>query len=52
MKTQPNEKKLTFGDFVAGVYAVWGCRKAKGIVRLAIKTHMIEFRGTDRFMVS
>jgi hypothetical protein len=52
MKSQSKEKTLTFGDFVAGVYRVWGRRKAKGVVKLAIKMHLIEFRGTDRFVFS
>jgi hypothetical protein len=43
---------LTFGDFVAGVYHTWGKRKAKGIIDLAIKMHVIKFRGTERFVVS
>jgi hypothetical protein len=37
---------------VAGVYHTWGERKAKGIVQLAIKSHVIEFRGTELFVVS
>jgi hypothetical protein len=43
---------LTFGDFVAGVYQTWGQRRAKGIIALAIKVHVIEFRGTERFVIS
>jgi hypothetical protein len=43
---------LTFGDFVAGVYKAWGKRKGKGIVQLAIKAHVIEFRGPKRFVFS
>ena len=52
MQTHPKNKPLTFGDFVAGVYCAWGKRAAKGIIRLAIKTHIIEFRGTERFVIS
>jgi hypothetical protein len=52
MKTQTKHKPLTFGDFVVGVYQAWGRRAAKGIIKLAIKTHMIEFRGTERFVIS
>jgi hypothetical protein len=52
MKIRPKEKMLTFGDFVAGVYSAWGRRKAKGVVKLAIKMHLIEFLGRDRFVVS
>jgi hypothetical protein len=52
MKNQSKQKIMTFGDFVAGVYGVWGRRKAKGVVKLAIKMHLIEFRGADRFVFS
>ncbi|MGD0816207.1 MAG: hypothetical protein ABSA83_21655 [Verrucomicrobiota bacterium] len=52
MKAQPMGRPLTFGDFVAGVYNTWGKRKAKGVIQLAIKSHVIEFRGTERFVVS
>jgi hypothetical protein len=52
MKGHPGKRALTFGDFVAGVYRAWGKRRAKGIVQLAIKAHVIEFRGTERFVVS
>jgi hypothetical protein len=52
MKTHPPQKPLTFGDFVAGGYRAWGKRKANGIIRLAIKTHLIEFRGQQRFVIS
>jgi hypothetical protein len=51
MKTNSTKKPLTFGDFVAGVYHAWGKRKAKGIVKLAIKMNLIEFRGTERYMI-
>jgi hypothetical protein len=52
MKAHPGKKALTFGDFVAGVYQAWGKRKGKGIVQLALKAHMIEFRGAKRFVFS
>jgi hypothetical protein len=48
----PGKRPLTFGDFVAGVYHAWGERRAKGIVQLALKAHVIEFRGTERFVIS
>ncbi|HEY3863308.1 MAG TPA: hypothetical protein VGO59_15625 [Verrucomicrobiae bacterium] len=50
---KPNSRRpLTFGDFVAGVYHTWGKRKAKGIVQLALKMNVVEFRGTERFVIS
>jgi hypothetical protein len=51
-KAYPGEKPLTFGDFVAGGYRAWGKRRANGIIRLAIKSHIIEFRGKLRFVIS
>ena len=44
MKAVPKRKQLTLGDFVAGVYYAWGKRKAKGIILLASKAHLIEYR--------
>ncbi len=46
------KRPLTFGDFVAGSYRAWGKRKAEGMIRLAIKSHLIEFRGRERFAFS
>ena len=52
MKTNPTKKQLTFGDFVAGSYCAWGKQKAIGIIRLAIKSHLIEFRGQQRIVIA
>jgi hypothetical protein len=52
MNIQPKKKPLTFGEFVAGSYRAWGKRKANGIIRLAIKTHLVEFRGHECYMIS
>jgi len=46
------KRPLTFGDFVAGACRTWGERRAIGIVQLALKAHVIEFRGTERFVIS
>jgi hypothetical protein len=51
-KTRLKKQPLTFGDFVAGGYHAWGKRRAEGIIRLAVKSHMVEFRGRQRFAVS
>jgi hypothetical protein len=51
MKSDCRKKILTFGEFIACVYDGCGRRKAKGLVRLAIKAHLIEFRGHDRYMI-
>jgi hypothetical protein len=52
VKINHKKKALTFGEFISGIYDACGKQKAKGIVRLAVKTHWIEFRGPDRFMIS
>jgi hypothetical protein len=52
MKTNCRKKSLTFGEFIAGVYDICGKRKARGIVRLAVKAHWVEFRGPDRFALA
>jgi hypothetical protein len=52
MKTHPKNKPLTFSDFVAGVYHAWGKHRAREIFKLVVKTHIIEFRGTERFVIS
>jgi hypothetical protein len=52
MKPCPKQKPMTFGDFVEAVYHTWGKRRAKGIVKLAVAVHLIEFRGAQRFVVS
>jgi hypothetical protein len=48
MKTQPKKKPLTFGEFVSGAYRAWGEHKAKGIIQLAVKARLIEFRERQR----
>jgi hypothetical protein len=52
MKTHPSKKPLTFGDFVAGAYCAWGKRRAKGFIQLALKAHVVEFLGQQRFVFS
>jgi hypothetical protein len=52
VKTNPQKRPLTFGDFVAGGYRAWGKDRAEGIIRLAIKSRLIEFCGDQRFMIS
>jgi hypothetical protein len=51
MNAQPGKTPLTFGDFVAGGYHAWGKRKAMGIIRLAVKSRMVEFRGGQRIVI-
>ncbi len=52
MKAPSKTKQLTFGEFVAGSSRAWGKRKANGIIRLAVKTQLIEFRGSERFVIA
>ncbi len=52
MKTNPKKKALTFGEFIASVYDVYGRRKAREIVRFAIKAHLFEFRGQQRVVIT
>jgi hypothetical protein len=52
MKNNHRKKSLTLGEFIACVYDGCGKRKALGFVRLAIKSHMVEFRGHQRFVIS
>jgi hypothetical protein len=52
MKDHSRKKPLTFGDFVAGSYRAWGKRKAKGMIQLAVKAHIVEFRGQQLFVIS
>ena len=49
---QSNKKPLTFGDFVNGVYKTWGQQKAAGIIQLALKMNLVEFRGAHKFVIS
>jgi len=52
VNTHLQKRVLTFGEFIAGVYDAWGKRRALGIVRLAAKMHLVEFRGRVRFVIS
>jgi len=51
-RTHGKSRVFRFGDFVAAVYRVWGRHRAKELVRLALNTHLIEFRGRQHFVIS
>ena len=51
MKANQNQKALTFGGLVAAVYDACGRQKAEGIVRLAVNSNLLEFRGHNRFEI-
>ena len=52
MKINHKPKPLTLGEFIASVYDAHGKHKARGIVRLALKAHLVEFCGPQRFVIS
>jgi hypothetical protein len=52
MKINHKQKVLTLGEFIAGVYDTHGKYKARGIVRLALKAHLVEFCGQQRLLIS
>jgi hypothetical protein len=51
MKTNQKRKGLTFGDFIAATYRTWGARRARGLVRLALNSHLVVFRGRQRIVI-
>ena len=51
MRTDGREREVTFGDFIAGAYRVWGKRRAKGLVWLALKARLVVFREPQRFLI-
>jgi len=52
MKTNDKKRVLMFGGFVAAVYRVWCGRRATELVRLAVNTHRLMFRGRQRCVIS
>jgi hypothetical protein len=52
VQTKSKESASTFGDFVAAAYRAWGSRRAKGLVQLALNSHLLVFRGRQRFVIS
>ena len=42
MKVNQDKKTVSLGEFILAAYEVWGKRKGRGAVRLAIKMHLIE----------
>ena len=51
MKGNHKRKGLTFGDFIAATSRAWGARKARGLLRLALNSHIIVFRGRQRLVI-
>ena len=52
MKINHKQKTLTLGEFIASVYDAHGKYKARRMVRLALKAHLVEFCGPQRFVIS
>jgi hypothetical protein len=52
MTSRPTKAGLTFGSLVANLCDTYGERRAKGILRLAIKANFVVFQGLDRYVVS
>jgi hypothetical protein len=52
MKINRKQKTLTLGEFIASVYDTHDKYKARGIVRLALKAHLVEFCGLRPFVIS
>ncbi len=52
MKHTAKHRPVTFGDFIVAVYRAYGHRRAADIVRLAVNTQVITFRGQKLFITS
>jgi hypothetical protein len=48
MKANHKPKALTLGNLVETVYGICGNRRAGGIIRLAMDTHVVVFREQQR----
>jgi hypothetical protein len=51
VKTCHTQPTLPLGEFIAKVYDGFGQRKAKGIVRFAIKARLVEGVGKQRLEI-
>lgn len=52
MKPKHSKKVVTFGEFIQSAYAACGKRKGTGIVRLAVNSRLLDFRGGQRLFIS
>jgi hypothetical protein len=52
MKAHHKKKALTFGDLIAAVYGACGNRRARGILRLAVNSHVVVFQGQRHLVIS
>ncbi len=44
MKASHTKRSVRFGDLIAAVYEACGRRKARGVLRLALSSHLVIFR--------
>src|SRR5665213_4314212 len=42
MKAIQEKKNITLGEFIMAAYDTWGKRRARGVVKLAIKMHLVQ----------
>jgi hypothetical protein len=52
MKTKQMKRALTFGGLIENFYNAYGQRSANGILRLAVKAHLVAFHGRNRYDLS
>ncbi len=53
MKPNSLGQRLTFGDLIENVYSAYGKRRAKGILGLLLKAHVVGFPGRHhRYILS
>jgi dsRNA-specific ribonuclease len=52
MKTFPKKKSLTFGAYIAAIYATCGKRKAREIIRQAVNSRLVVFPEQRRFEIA
>jgi hypothetical protein len=52
MKHNLKKKTLTFGGLIESVYGACAQPRAKALVRLALKAHVITFREPHHFIIS
>jgi len=52
MTSRPTKAGLTLGGLIANLCNTYGERKAKGILRLAVKANLVVFPGLDPYVVS
>ena len=52
MKIYLPKKELTFGEYVASVYSACGNKRAGAKIQRAVNSHLVQFIGRRRFVIS